>query len=326
MQHQLEMTKDEPLAIAIDLGGTQVRAALIASGGLLRRAALPTDVSGGPAAVLSQMETLVKQISEGADFAKCAGIGLAMAGPVDTETGVVLGIPTLPGWEDYPIRSNLIQRFELPVYVENDAIASALGEWRHGAGRGFQNLVYLTVSTGIGGGVVVDGRLLHGRKGLAAHLGHMRLAQHGPQCSCGTIGCFEALASGTALAKRALVASSNQQPNYLSKLAKKSVIAAEDVFDGAIAGDAECRLLVEDQAKYLGQGITSLIHLFSPDLVILGGGMSQNFDMLEAGIHKMIKSDAMEPFKQISVVRSELGGNSGLIGAATLVLDKRTSV
>lgn len=319
------MVKISTTAIAIDLGGTQIRAALFAGSEMLKRAALPTDIAGGPEAVLQQMGKLVDQVADGIILAECAGIGLSTAGPVDTQMGVILGIPTLPGWDGFPIKAELSKRFNLPVCVENDAIASALGEWRHGAGRGLYNLVYVTISTGIGGGVVVDGRLLHGRKGMAAHVGHMQLAAHGPQCGCGATGCFEALASGTALAKRAAIASREGVSAYLAAVAKNRSVDAADVFDGAKAGDAKCISLVDEEAQYLGQGITSLIHLFSPEIVILGGGMSQNFDMLKAGIHNVIKSQAMDPFKDVQIVQSQLGDNSGLIGAATMVLDQTGS-
>lgn len=319
------MASNKHMAIAIDLGGTQIRAAVFAYGNILKRAALPTDVAGGPAAVLLQMETLIEQIFAGESVTECAGIGLATAGPVDTQAGVILGIPTLPGWQGFPILSELTNRFDLPVHIENDAIASALGEWCHGAGRNFQNLVYVTVSTGIGGGAIVDGKLLHGRMGMAAHVGHMRLAQQGPKCGCGATGCFEALASGTALAKRASIAARDQHSAYLSEVAKNGTIDAAEVFNGAKAGDALCISLVEEEAKYLGQGITSLIHLYSPERVILGGGVSENFDMLRNNIQAVIKSDAMDPFKQVPVVRSELGDNSGLVGAATMVLNNTAS-
>lgn len=316
------MASKQTYAIAIDLGGTQLRAALFAQDKMLKRAALPTDVSGGPTAIVNQMEVLVGQISEGIDKNAIIGVGLSTAGPIDTVDGVVLGIPTLPGWESFPIRSELAKRFDLPASVENDAIASALGEWRHGAGRGFQNLVYLTISTGIGGGVVVDGRLLHGRKGMAAHLGHMQLVQDGPECGCGAIGCFEALASGTALAKRAAKAIQENRSPFLAGVARDGIIGAIDVFNGARAGDEICQTLVEDEAKYLGQGITSLIHIFSPERVILGGGISQAFDLLEPGLNAVIQAQAMEPFKDVPVVRSILGDDSGLVGAATMVWDQ----
>ena len=319
------MAANRPLAIAIDLGGTQLRAALFLADEMQTRAALPTDVSGGPIAILQQMEALIEQVCEGVDKSQIAGVGLSMAGPVDTKSGIALGIPTLPGWTDYPIKFELTKRTSLPVIVENDAIASTLGEWRYGAGRGVQNLVYLTVSTGIGGGAVIDGRLVHGRKGMAAHIGHMRLTQNGPECSCGAIGCFEALASGTALAKRAQNVVGADQTTYLGVAKKNGLIKAIDVIDGARSGDKQCISLVEEEAKYLGQGITSLIHVFSPELVVIGGGMSQAFDLLEANINAVIRSDAMEPFKDVPVVRSALGDNSGLVGAATMFQVLKTS-
>jgi glucokinase len=179
-----------------------------------------------------------------------------------------------------------------------------------------RNIVYLTVSTGIGGGAVVDGRLLHGRKGIAGHLGHMRMAQDGPVCPCGTTGCFEALASGTALRDRAVDAATGS--GFLSDIPD---IDARHVFEGARAGDRTCIDLLALEAMYLGQGITSVIHMFSPDRVIMGGGVSNGFDLLDGGIHEVIRRDAMPPFRDVPVMKAGLGGDSGLFGAASLVAD-----
>ena len=132
---------------------------------------------------------------------RIAGVGVSAPGPLDSETGTIIAIPTLPGWEEFPLATTLAREFGLPVVVENDGIAAANGEWRFGSARELRHFVYVTVSTGIGGGVVVDGRLLHGRRGLAGHVGHMVIAPDGPLCSCGARGCFEALASGSALAR-----------------------------------------------------------------------------------------------------------------------------
>ena len=181
--------------IAVDIGGTQVRVALFKDDRLQQRAALPTDVTGGPSGVMDQIDALIEQVVAKDDRKTITGIGLSLAGPIDTESAVVTRIPTLPGWDGLPVAQALSERTGFPARVENDGIAATLGEWRYGAGRGVSNIVYLTVSTGIGGGAVVDGRLLHGRKGIAGHLGHMRMAQEGPTCPCGTVGCFEALAS-----------------------------------------------------------------------------------------------------------------------------------
>ena len=311
-------------AIAIDLGGTQLRVALVEGNRLLGRAALPTDTAAGPAGILSRINQLIDQLS-GRDRANITGIGMSCAGPINTETGTVTDIPTLPGWNDFPVGDELSARTGLPVRVENDGIAAALGEWRHGAGRGARNMVYLTVSTGIGGGAVVDGRLLRGHKGIAGHIGHMKMAQEGPVCHCGVVGCFEALASGTALKQRAIAAMKASKSSYLATrlapTAQRGVVDARDVFDGARAGDQHCLHLVAEEAIYLGQGITSAIHMFSPERVVLGGGLSHGFDLLAPGIHDVIRRDAMMPFRTLPVATAALGDDSGLMGAASLILD-----
>ena len=305
--------------IAVDIGGTQVRVALFRDDRLHQRAALPTDVRGGPSGVMDQIDALIEQVAAKDDRKTITGIGLSLAGPIDTESAVVTRIPTLPGWDGLPVAQALSERTGLPARVENDGIAATLGEWRYGAGRGVSNIVYLTVSTGIGGGAVVDGRLLHGRKGIAGHLGHMRMAQEGSTCSCGTVGCFEALASGSALSQRA--AATADMSDHLAGIAQSRAVDARDVFEGARAGDSHCLHLVGEEAMYLGQGITSVIHIFSPDRVVMGGGVSNAFDQLEPGIHDVIRRDAMTPFRTVPVVKSALGDDSGLFGAARLVLD-----
>jgi len=292
-------------SIAIDLGGTLVRVALLEGKRIIRRASAMTAAKGGPAAVLAQFDALIAEVSEGTDATATAGIAIASAGPLDTEAGIILGIPTIEGWENFPIRSVLADRTGVPVFLENDAIAAAYGEWKYGAGRELLHMAYLTVSTGIGGGIVVDGRLVRGSKGMAGHIGHMRLSQSGPKCSCGALGCFEALASGSAFEARAA--------------AKTDAISAKQVFERARAGDPECLSLVKQEARYLGQGITSIIHLASPERVVMGGGLSHAFDLFENGIHAVIRADAMAPFKDVKVVPAALGDNSGLIGAAALM-------
>ncbi len=232
---------------------------------------------------------------------------------------------------DYPGRPDLARlgrvsrcaeaaaaRLGLPVIIENDGIAAAYGEWQFGAGRGLDNLVYVTVSTGIGGGVVLDGRLVHGRRGMAGHVGHFRLAADGPRCSCGAIGCFEALASGTELGQRARNAAADGSTDFLAAVAQRERVEGRHVVAGARVGDPTSIRLLDEEADYLGQGFASLIHLFSPDLVIMGGGVSQGFDLIEGRIHAIIARDAMMPFRAVRVVPAGLGDNSGLVGAAAL--------
>ena len=209
------------------------------------------------------------------------------------------------------------QSVQVSDWVENDAIAATLGEWRHGARRGASSIVFLTVSTGIGGGAVVDDRLLHGRMGIAGHIGHMRMAQEGPTCPCGAVGCFEALASGSALSRRAVTTAAKS--GHLAGLAQAGTVTARDVFEGAHAGDSHCLELVAEEAMFWAGH--HLDHPYLRQNVIIGGGLSNAFDQLAPGIHEVIRKDAMPPFRTVPVIRSALGDDSGLFGAARLALD-----
>ena len=308
----------EGRAIGIDLGGTQVRAALVEGGTLLTRAAEPTDVVGGPEAVLRQIAGLIERVSP--EGQPVQAIGVCSPGPLDSETGTILNIPTLPGWDGLPLRDILAERTGLPVALENDGIAAAFGEWRHGAGRGLQHLVYVTVSTGIGGGVIVDGRLLHGRRGMAGHVGHLPLGADGPACSCGASGCFEALASGRALGAAARKAVRGQ-PESLMLGRDPHHLTARDVVEAARAGDGLALRLLALEAQWLGLGFVALLHLYSPEAIVMGGGVAEGFDLLEAEIQATIRKRAMAAFREVPVVKAGLGGNSGLIGAAALALE-----
>lgn len=291
--------------IGIDLGGTQIRAALVDGGGaIIARAAEPTAADAGPAVVIGQIAALAAMVGQGVDRARIAGAGVSSPGPLDTVRGIALTIPTIKGFVDFPLRDALAQALKMPVVLENDGIAAAIGEWQRGAGKGFANVVYVTVSTGIGGGIIADNRVLRGRQGMAGHVGHMSFIQGGEMCSCGNRGCFEAYASGPAFTRRAQKAGLGED--------------AAAVFSAALAGDALAQRLVKQEAEMLGQGFASLMHLYSPDIVVMGGGLSNQFDALHAGIIAAVNIHAMPAFRDTPVVRAALGSNSGLIGAASL--------
>lgn len=313
-------------AIGIDLGGTQVRAALVdVSGTVLKRAATRTDVKGGPRAVMAQFQDLIRQVADNESLATLSGIGVCMPGPLDSRTGTVIHVPTLPGWEDFPLADELAATLGRPAVLEGDGIAACYGEWRFGAGKGLDHLLYVTVSTGIGGGVVSDGRLLHGRRGMTAHVGHIRLARGGPRCSCGALGCFEAFAAGTALDGRARAAVLQHPGSLLAALADGTPATAGHVVAAARQGDAAALALIEEEASYLGEGFASLIHLYSPERVVMGGGVSQGFDLMADRIHQTIRANALPSFREVPVVKAALGDNAGLVGAAALVMfDERS--
>ena len=308
-----------PLAIGIDVGGTQVRVALVEQGRLLRRAAMATDVAGGPAAVMQQICALAREVCGPQDQERVATVGVAAPGPLDSDTGIVLHIPTLPGWEDFPLRSALAAALGRPVTMENDGIAAAYGEWKFGAGQGLRHLVYVTISTGIGGGIVVDGRLMRGHRGMAGHVGHLRMSNEGPQCSCGAQGCFEASASGSAFDKKARATALANPDSWLGRT--QGPIGTGDIAQGARAGDRLCMDLIKAHASLLGTGFASLIHLYSPQCIIMGGGVSKAFDLLEPGIHQAIAREAMQAFRNVTVIQAKLGDNSGLIGVAALAVE-----
>ncbi|MGL4488673.1 MAG: ROK family protein, partial [Rhizobiaceae bacterium] len=263
-------------AIALDLGGTQTRAALVdAEGNLTNRITLPTPAQDGGEAVVAQLAKAANHAAQGAR--DIIGIGLSSPGPLDTETGRTIHLPTINGMTNFPIRDALAEKLGRKVLLENDGISAAIGEWKFGGGRGLHSMVFVTLSTGIGGGVVVNDTVVRGHMGMASHVGHMAVERDGLRCGCGNTGCWEAYAAGPAFAARASAALGQQlQPT--------------DVFALAREGNATAQTQVDEQAKLLGIGLTSLLYLFSPQRIIVGGGLTNAWDQLEPGIAAYIKS------------------------------------
>jgi glucokinase len=290
----------DKLALAIDLGGTQLRAALIdRSGNVQKRSALATDVKGGPHAVVAQMLQLADQLG----LTNVATVGVSSPGPLDSDTGITLDLPTLPGWQNFPLRQTLKEKLNLPVTLENDGISAAYGEWKFGAGRGLSHMVFVTVSTGIGGGVVVDHKLMRGARGMGGHVGHMMIARDGPLCTCGGKGCFEALAAGPAFGKAGLA------HGYEN---------ASAIVDAARKGEVVALVLVKQEAEWLGYGFASLLHLYSPQRLVMGGGVSKALDLMLPIIKQTMLPITMPSFRSADIVAAQLGDNAGLIGAAGL--------
>jgi glucokinase len=307
-------------ALAIDLGGTELRAAVVTEAGQVEAfAATPTDARGGPEAVIAQMMGLVDRVRAAVPETRPVGLGIGAPGPLDPAAGIVVDAPTLSGWQDVPLVAILEEHLGLPVRLENDANAAALGEWRFGAGRGTQSMVFITVSTGIGGGVIVDGHLLHGRRGLAGEIGHMAISDRPERCACGSTGCFEALASGTALSREAAKRVREGTAPALRALAGDAPVTARHVGEAARAGDAEALALLDDEARWLGVGLTNLLHLYSPERLILGGGVGSLLPLMQGTIARTIRERAMPAFRDVPVVAATLGSHAGLVGAASLV-------
>jgi glucokinase len=290
--------------LGIDIGGSRIRAAIVSPDGtLLTRAEGVTPARASGEVVVEAVAQVVAQAAQGHAVDSLLGAGVGAPGPLDAVLGLALSTPTIDGFRDFPLRDRIATATGLRTLLDHDGHAAAFGEWQFGAGRGHQNMVYITVSTGIGGGAIVDGRLQRGRRGMAGHVGHMTIAPDGPLCNCGNPGCWEAVAAGPALSAAARRAGFSD---------------GQAVFAAARAGDPGAMAVAAAEARWLGIGITSLLHIYSPDLVVLGGGVMNGLDVLQPAMTAEIAARAMPPFRGTPIVRAILRDNAGLIGAAAL--------
>jgi len=323
------LSEDKFFVLALDIGGTRLRTALADSTGkIVNQTVEATHPEQGLESGLERIKEAIRKAASKINFDKIRGIAIGAAGPVDPQAGVILTPPNLPTWENLPLRERLEEEFGLPVWVENDADLAALGERRFGAGKGFNHLIYITVSTGIGGGIITNGQLLHGSKGSAAEIGHMVIDPQGPVCGCGGRGHLEALASGTAIARMAVERISHGQTSDISNLVgdNLSQVTAVTVAQAAQDGDPLAKQVMREAGTSLGLAVVSLVHLFDPEVIIIGGGVSNAGELILEPVREVIAERAMPDFKKrAKIVRSALGDDSGILGAAALALDKPVS-
>jgi glucokinase len=320
------VTSNGPI-LGLDVGGTKLAAGVVDRDGTTRSfQVIPTDRDRGPDAVIERLVAL------GADVLATAGlapddvdvIGIGCGGPLDVATGRILGAPNLPGWNDVPIVARVEAALGRPAVLENDATAAALAEWRWGAGAGASNLVYLTISTGIGGGVIADGRVLRGAHGNAAELGHLSVRYDGWLCpGCGRRGCPEAFASGTNIARRAREAlAASDEPSVLRDVdGGPAAITARDVSTAAAAGDPVAEQIWNDTTDVIGELVASCLDAFDPDVVVLGGGVTEAGDLLLEPVRARAHRVAMTPMRATPIVRAALGARLGVLAAAAVALE-----
>ncbi len=310
--------------IGVDLGGTRVRAVLTdGTGAFLARASMYTEADNGLDHVLARITKCVNAVLEQADHAQVVGMGVGAPGPLNPDTGTVYSPPNLPGWDNVPLRDLLEQRTGLPVFLGNDANLAALGEYTFGAGKDYRYLVYLTISTGVGGGVIEDGRILRGAKGAAAELGHITIDLNGPRCNCGNFGCLEVYASGTGIRRQALEMLQSGRPSMLRQMVGDNLedIHAGTVFEAAQQGDEAALELYRQVGVYLGVGVTTVLHTFNPEIVVIGGGVSQVGELIFEPMRQTVRERAMKAFwENVPIVPTELKDDIGLYGAVALVL------
>jgi glucokinase len=315
--------------LAIDLGGTKMVAVIISDDGqVVAKEYSLTLAHEGPQSVTSRMFSSVDLLLDKSNvgLSQLDSIGIAAAGAIDFENGVVTSSPNLPGWCNVPLRDIVKRQYGVDVFLVNDASAAALGEHRMGAGRGVNNLIYLTVSTGIGGGIIINGGLYLGPCGCAGEIGHMTIDVDGPRCNCGNVGCLEMLASGTAVAREAMRRISYGEKSSLTRMVggKLEGITAERVAMAAQGGDLLASDVIYRAATYLGVGMVNLVNIFNPEMIVVGGGMSKMGDLLLEPAKEVVMKRAFQLCAQVvRIVPAQLGDDSGVLGAAIFAREER---
>jgi glucokinase len=314
--------------LAVDIGGTKLAMGIADAGRFAATGALdhivkePIPAPGTPDAVIARILALARELA-GRQAGAIGSIGISIGGPLDHRSGTVINFPHLPGWRDIALRDILSEALGAPAALDNDANLGALAEHRWGAGRGAEDMVYLTISTGIGGGVIVGGRLVHGVGSGAGEVGHITVQTGGPRCPCGNLGCLEMMASGTAIARRAREAAA-REPGRASALlgpagGEAGAITSDIVARAAAAGDPLAAELWEETAEYIAIGLGSIIHVLAPETIVLGGGVAQTGEQLLAPVRERLHNHVFYvPVARIAVVAASLGHDSALIGAASL--------
>ncbi len=303
------------ITIGVDIGGTNVKCGLInASGKIIARTRLETKsyvrhkiklidaICQAVMGLVKQNRLVKKQI---------AGVGIGFPGLVDSSRGVVHVLPNIPGWKNVAIKKNIQDKLKIPTFIDNDVNMISLGEWRFGAGRGYRNLLCMTLGTGIGGGLILNNGLYRGEGFAAGELGHMPLNEKGPKCNCGGFGCYERYVGNKYLVLKAV------------EMFGQKNISIEDVFDLAKAGNRKALKYWNDVGSSIGNGLVGIVNLLNPQLIVIGGGVANNFRFIAPVIRQTIADRCMNiQKKQVKVVRASLGDDAGLIGAQVLVKGK----
>jgi glucokinase len=316
--------------LGIDIGGTNLVVGSVAEDGSALRALAsePTHAEAGEKDVLNRLIALAKraieQTRQEVPEAEIIGIGVGAPGPLDTKSGVVLLTPNL-GWVNLPLRRIIHERLSLPAALDNDANCAVLGEWWRGAARGSQNAIGITIGTGIGGGIIIDGKLFHGASDCAGEIGHTTIDTEGRRCKCGNYGCLEAYASGPNIALRAVeeiqAGAESRLAGYVGGDLEK--VTAQTVYQAAHDGDDLALEVVNDTAKFLGASIANLVNVFNPEVVVVCGGVTLAGEHLFTPLRREVARRAFKPAVAVCrIVPCELTGTAGVYGAARVFLDQ----
>jgi len=317
---------EKKYSIGVDLGGTNIVSAIVNyQGKIVNRLKVPTLAERGKETTIKRiMETIHENIVQSTIApGDIIGIGIGAPGPLDVKRGIINFAPNLPGWRDVPLRKILEDEFNMKVVLENDANSAAWGERCFGAGQGVNNLVCFTLGTGIGGGIIINGKIYHGNNYGAAELGHMTVNKDGPRCNCGNYGCLEAYSSATGI--------KNRIKNRIKEGIKSEFLNFEEdklfeslrlksIFEAARKGDRLTKSVVEEAISYLGIAIANIANILNPEMVVLVGGITNEGNKLLIPLRREVKKRAFySNYKSLKIVIGKLGGNSGVLGAAALL-------
>jgi glucokinase len=293
--------------VGVDLGGTKIATVLMNENrAIVKSVEVATEAAKGPEIVMTRMQGTVEEVLQGISADEVTGIGIGAPGPLNAMTGMVYSPPNLPGWDKIPLQAEMTHRLGMQTVIDNDANAAALAEAMLGAGVGTSHMVYVTVSTGIGGGVVYDGRIFHGSTGAAGEIGHTIVKQDGPLCPCGNHGCLEALASGTAIRR-------------LAKERFGKDMDSRMVAEAAATGDKRAKELLDEVYRWLGIGLINVIQMYDPSVIVVGGGVSRIGRPLFEALEQVVASNRFRSADfPVRVLPAKLGTEAGMIGAALL--------
>jgi glucokinase len=318
--------------IGVDLGGTNIVVGVMPEDGSREIAmrSQPTRADLGSEVVVDRIVQMIEdaitvtRAETGASRSDFLGVGVGAPGPFDRQRGVVVVAPNL-GWRNLPLRDLISDRVGLPAALDNDANCATLGEWWTGAAKGARNVVGITIGTGIGGGLILDGRLYHGSSDVAGEIGHTTIDSNGRRCKCGNYGCLEAYTSGPAIAERAREALEIGQASLLPELVQGRLdrITAQTVYEASERGDQVARDVVRDTAKFLGAGIANLLNIFNPDVVVVAGGVTQAGEALFEPLNAEVRRRAFRPaVDACRIVPGSLPGTAGVVGAVATFLQQ----
>jgi glucokinase len=304
--------------VGVDVGGTNIKLGLVHPRGyVIARSHFPTKpFSASKKKLITALAHEIKKIvsAEKLKMKDIAGVGIGLPGLINFNEGIVRFLPNIPGWKNVPLKAILEKKLDLPVYIENDVKLITLAEWKFGAGRGVKNLICLTLGTGVGSGLILDGRLYRGSANAAGELGHIPLNEEGPKCNCGGFGCFERYVGNGALLTLA------------NGMMKKTDMNTHKMFALANSGNAKALKFWKQAATHMGNGLVGIVNLLNPDVIVIGGGVANNEKFIFPIIKEVIKKRAMSLQGSIvKIRRAKFGDDAGVIGAQVLVYNAKNS-